>query len=322
MIEMWAEAGPCDNSVDKALEYVEAIHSTGANAIKVQWYNADTLVIPDVGRYDNTGGPALTQHDMFKNAIYPYSRWDPVIDLCRSLNLRFIPSVFDLEAVDYANEKELPVLKLASGDLTYHELLRAASEGRQVAMSTGAATLPEVESAVEQLTPGEHILMACHLQYPTAYHDANIARTHALQLNFPHMIPGFSDHTPGIDTIPLIVATGCQVIEKHFTLEQGKGYDSDFALSIVELRNAVNKIQGTVAVMGDADINPDLGEQAARAGARRSPYAAHDIPANKVLERDDLAILRPFYGPEPWEVYSYVGRSYGKDIPKGGRLPN
>ena len=321
MIELWAEAGPCDNSVSQALKYVQAIHASGTNAIKVQWYNADTLVIPTATRYDKTGGVARLQYELFEDSIYPYSRWDPVIDRCKELGLRFIPSVFDFEAIDYANERELPVLKIASGDITYHKLIRAASEGRQVALSTGASRLPEVELAVDQLTQGEHILMACHSEYPTGYHTANIARTHALQLNFPHMIPGFSDHTPGIETIPPIVATGVQVIEKHFTLKQSMGYDSDFALSPVELRNAVNKIQGTVAVMGDADIEPDAGEEAARTGARRSPYAAHRIPAEKHVELDDLVMLRPYYGIEPWEAPKYVGRSYGKDIEKGGQLP-
>ncbi len=321
MIELWAEAGPCDNSVDKALDYVRAVHQSGAAAIKVQWYNADTLVVPGAARYDNTTGDAKNQYDMFKESIYPYQRWLPVIDLCKQLNIRFIPSVFDLEGVDVANDYELKVLKLASGDITYHELLRAASDGRQVAMSTGAATLVEVEKAVDQLSKGEHILMACHLEYPTPNHKANLARTFELQLNFPHMIPGFSDHTPGIDTIPLIVATGCQVIEKHFTLTPDQGYDSDFALSPVELRNAVLKIEGTTAVMGDTEIAPDAGERAARKGARRSLYAAQDIPAGKHLDSDDIAILRPFYGIEPWEAPSYYGRSFGMDIPKGGEFP-
>ncbi len=321
MIEMWAEAGPCDNSVDKALKYVQEIADSGANAIKVQWYNAPALVVPTASRYDNTGGEATTQFDMFAESIYPYKRWDPVIDLAKDLNLRFIPSVFDKEGIDYANEKELPVLKIASGEITHHALIQAASEGRQVAMSTGASTLEEIERGVDQLSQGEHILMACHLEYPTAYEDANIARTFALQLNFPHMIPGFSDHTAGIDTVPLIVAAGCQVIEKHYTLQQGRGYDSDFALDKVQLRNAVNKIQGTTAVMGDSDLGWDPGEASAREGARRSPYAKHLIPSGHQVTMDDLVMLRPNYGPDPTDAHRFVGRNFGMDIPQWGQLP-
>jgi len=185
-------------------------------------YNPDTVFTPDAPRYDNTSGPALTQNAAAANPIYPYTLWEPVIDKCRSLGVRFIPSVFDLEAVDVANEYNLPVLKIASGDLTYHELIRYASDGRQVALSTGAATVEEIEEAVNQLSWAQpnvnHILMACHLEYPTPYHRANIARSYSLQALFPHLVPGFSDHTPGVDTIPLIVASGCQVIEKHVTL--------------------------------------------------------------------------------------------------------
>jgi sialic acid synthase SpsE len=325
MIELWAEAGPCDKSIDRALEYADAVHQAGAQALKVQWYNPDKVFAPNAPRYDNTSGDATTQNEAAANPIYPYHLWEPVIDKCRTLGIRFIPSVFDLEAVDVANEFELPVLKIASGDITYHELIREASKGRQVALSTGASTGEEILAATNQLDHSQpdvnHILMACHLEYPTPYHRANLARSFALQINFPHLVPGFSDHTPGIDTIPLMVATGVQVIEKHFTLAQGLGYDSDFALSPVELRNAVLKIEGTVAVMGDSDITPDEFELPAREGARRSPYLARDIPAGQVLTADDLVILRPDYGISPQEAARYVGRSFEENLLAGGRLP-
>lgn len=325
MIELWAEAGPAGKSVDSALEHARAVAEAGASALKVQWYQPDTVFSKNAPRYDNTSGSAKTQNEAGADPLYPYERWEPVIDYCRSQNLRFIPSVFDLEAVDVANKFELPVLKLASGDITYHELLRYASDGRQVALSTGASTHIEIEQAVNQLDFSHantaHILMACHLEYPTPYHRANIARSFALQAIFPFMVPGFSDHTPGIDTIPLIVATGCQVIEKHFTLEANQGYDSDFALTPVDLRNAVHKIQGTTGVMGDSDLVPDDTEMAARQGARRSPYTIKHIPAGQVVEVDDLIMLRPDYGLTPQDGARYIGRSFEEDIPAGGQLP-
>lgn len=322
VVEIWAEAGPCDNNLSAALDYVDAIHSAGASAIKVQWYNADSLVIPTAKRYDHTGGKETTQYDMFSKAIYPYTNWEPVIDKCRSLGLKFIPSVFDFEAIDIANRYELPVLKIASGELTHHELIIAAAEGRSVAISTGAASVPEVHELTSMLHADQtHILMACHLEYPTPYNHANIARTYVLQDLFPGFIPGFSDHTPGIDTIPLIVATGCQVIEKHFTLHPHKGYDSDFALSPDELRKAVQKIEGTLAVMGEADITPHPSEEDARNGARRSPYAIRDIPAGQVITRNDLVNLRPYYGLDPSQLTRYVGRSFDFRIMKYDQLP-
>ena len=323
MIELWAEAGPCDKSIDKALEFAKKAYEAGASALKVQWFNPEAIFAPNASRYDKTGGSATTQNEAAANPIYPYQLWKPVIEYCSSQNLRFIPSVFDLEAVEVADEFGLPVLKIASGDLTYHELLRKASQRGQVALSTGAATMEEVARAVDQLDDHTtHILMACHLEYPTPYERANVARTYALQANFPHLVPGFSDHTPGIDTIPLMVAAGCQVIEKHFTLKAGQGYDSDFGLTPDQLRNAVLKIGGTVAVMGNADIEPDADEMAAREGARRSPYAAREIQPGDVLSRDDIVILRPHYGLEPDEAYRLVGRSFDMTIPKHGKFPS
>ncbi len=321
MIELWAEAGPCEDSIDTALEYAQTVYDSGASALKVQWYRADTLVTPTASRYDNTSGDASTQWEMFSKSIYPYQRWEPVIEFCRDRNIKFIPSVFDMEAVEVANEYELPILKIASGDLTYHELIQFASDGRQLALSTGAATLDEIELAYEKMYEGTHILMACHLEYPTPYHRANLARTYSLQYRFPLAVPGFSDHTPGVDTIPLIVATGCQVIEKHVTLEPNRGYDSDFALDPSQLEAAVQKIQGTVGVMGNAEINPDEDELAAREGARRSPYASRDIPAGTQITRSDIDILRPYYGLHPAEAFRLVGRSFESDIPKHGQFP-
>lgn len=321
MIELWAEAGSCDKSVAKALDYAEAVYKAGASALKVQWYTPETVFTPDAPRYDNTSGPASTQWEAGLNPIYPYNLWEPVIDFCRDKDIKFVPSVFDFEAIDVANEFELPILKIASGDLTYHKLIRAASDGRQVALSTGGATLDEVEAAYNNLSNRTHILMACHLEYPTPYHRANLARSYALQYHFPMAVPGFSDHTPGIDTIPLITATGCQVIEKHFTLEADKGYDSDFALTPELLEEAVQKIQGTLGVMGDADLTPDAEEQAALAGARRSPYARVTIPANTTITSDKLIMLRPSYGPNPQDASKLIGRSFGFDIGPNEPLP-
>lgn len=320
MIELWAEAGPCDNSVEAALQYADAVHAAGAHALKVQWYNADTLVTPTAARYDHTGGPELSQHEMFSRSLYPYSLWDPVIERCAQLNIRFIPSVFDFEAVDYANHHSLPLLKIASGDLTYHALINYASDGRQLAISTGAATSPEIHAATDHLPP-QQILMACHLEYPTPYHRANIARTYALQNEFPHFYPGFSDHTSGVDTIPLIVASGCAVIEKHFTLKPGQGYDSDFALSPDELRIAAQKIQGTLTVMGNSDLEPDTDEGPAREGARRSVYTRRLVPSGESITETDLIVLRPSYGVDPDQLSRYVGRSFDFDIPAFGQLP-
>lgn len=323
MVEIWAEAGPCDKSIDKALEYARRAAEAGAAALKVQWYNPEKVFAPNASRYDHTSGEAATQNEAAANPIYPYEEWLPVIEACRDLNIKFIPSVFDFEAVDVAHDLGLHWVKIASGDLTYHDMIRyAISAQLQLAVSTGAATYQEIRDMVDSTgLPSYSVLMACHLEYPTPLHRANIARTYTLSEYFPQYVPGFSDHTPGIDSIPLIVATGCQVIEKHFTLAQGQGYDSDFALAPVDLRNAVLKAETTLRMMGNSDLVTSEGEQQARVGARRSPYPNKAIPAGTEIHSEDLTILRPFYGVEPQEWSRYVGRSFEFDIPAFGHLP-
>lgn len=322
MIEVWAEAGPCDNSVAAALQYVDAVHQAGAAAIKVQWYNADTLVTPDAPRYDNTSGKETTQYAMFKKGIYPYERWESVISRSRDLGIEFIPSVFDHEAIEYAEDAGIKTIKIASGDITYLNLIRHASSfAERIAISTGASTLDEVADALDAVQPGcEAILMACHLEYPTPLTRANIARTYDLQQNFPDCVPGFSDHTPGIASFPLIAATGCQVIEKHFTLEAGKGYDSDFALTPADLRNGVLSLERTLALMGDIALSPTPEEAAGRQGARRSLYTRRAIPAGQTVNADDIAVLRPGGGLHPEDKPLLAGMAPLVDLPKFHQL--
>lgn len=320
-VELWAEAGPCDKSVDAAMEYVRRTAEAGATALKVQWYNPETTFTPDAPRYDNTAGDAKTQWEAAANPIYPYGYWEPVIEACRDYNIKFIPSVFDFEAIDAAAHFGLHEVKIASGDLTYHSLVAYAAKNiPRLAISTGAATLEEIKATMEIVGPG-HILMACHLEYPTPLHRANIARSFMIQDYFREydITPGFSDHTPGINTIPLIVATGVGVIEKHFTLAQGRGYDSEFALAPVDLRNAVLSIDATLRIMGHSDLQPTAEEMAARQGARRSPYLARDIKAGETITESDIIVLRPNYGVDP-EERGFVGMVAERDMPKYSKV--
>lgn len=321
-IEFWAEAGPCDNSVNAALAYVNAAYTAGASALKVQWYNAPKLVVPGVGRYDKTSGSETTQFDMFAQGIYPYSRWDPVIELTRRSNMEFIPSVFDHEAVEYAAHKNITTLKIASGDITYLDLITHASQScDRIAISTGGSTLDEVADAVEAVDSDcDLILLACHLEYPTPIERANLARTYDLQWAFPDSEAGFSDHTPGIDSIPLIVASGVTIIEKHFTLKKGQGYDSDFALDPVDLRNAILSVERTLTLMGDVSVSPDTDEMAGRTGARRSLYTSRAIPAGHAITPPDIAVLRPGTGLSPRDAQTVTGMAPRSDLPKHHQL--
>ena len=298
MIEIWAEAGPCENDIGKALEYVHAVSAAGAQALKVQWYRPETLVTLDAERYDKTSGSAKTQYELFKNSIYPYQRWEPVIDECRQQGIEFIPSVFDTEAALVAGELGLKTIKIASGDITYLDLIKVAakSTNERIAISTGASTEAEIDSAYMHATAADYVvLMACHLEYPTPLGEANVARLYAIGYGWPYSQLGFSDHTPGIDTIPLAVAAGANVIEKHFTLEANKGYDSDFALDPAGLRNAVLEAQRTLGLMGNSDLAPTMGERDARLGARRSLVLTKSLSAGEIVRPNDVAVLRPHH---------------------------
>jgi N,N'-diacetyllegionaminate synthase len=312
-MRIWAEAGPCEGSVNYGIRAADAVARAGADALKVQWYRPDMLVTRDAARYDRTDHAGKeTQWEAFQGALWPYDRWQPVKDRCDQLGIGFIPSVFDGDAVQAALEMGVTTLKIASGDITHGPLIdMAARAGKQVVVSTGASTMAEVRRAYTWASSygAQVTLLACHLQYPTPHESAHLGRILALQQEFAWAAQkdqvriGYSDHTPGPQITGFLAALGCQVHEKHFSLHPGDGGgDHDFAVGPDGLADMVKMAQAALTLIGNVELEPSSGEQAARIGARRSLYLRRAVTTH--ISPDDLTALRPYdeEGYEPWEI--------------------
>ena len=322
-MHIWAEAGACEGDLDYAIRAADAVHRAGAHALKVQWLTPDRIFSKDAVRYDHTPGEWTQQADGYPKLL-THTEWSQVAEHCSQIGIGFIPAVFDTSAVVEADLMGLAMIKVASGDITNEQLVKAAANTPNLTLSTGGATMEEVERAVNwvmESSPSTSItLLACHLEYPTPVPDAHLGRIIALRERFPQLNVGYSDHTHGLDTTPLAVCLGAQVIEKHFTLnrEIGTG-DHAFAVDETQLAEMVHLSQLTLSVIDNVELVPSPGEQAAIVGARRSLYAARDIEAGSKLTENDVIPLRP-YNPEGIDASEYnatIGQSVRIDIAAG-----
>lgn len=322
-MHIWAEAGACEGDLDYAIRAADAVHRAGAHALKVQWLTPDRIFSKDAVRYDHTPGEWTQQADGYTKLL-THTEWATVAEHCSQIGIGFIPAVFDTSAVVEADLMGLAMIKVASGDITNEQLVKAAANTPNLTLSTGGATMEEVERAVNwvmESSPSTSItLLACHLEYPTPVPDAHLGRIIALRERFPQLNVGYSDHTHGLDTTPLAVCLGAQVIEKHFTLnrEIGTG-DHAFAVDETQLAEMVHLSQLTLSVIDNVELVPSPGEQAAIVGARRSLYAARDIEAGSKLTENDVIPLRP-YNPEGIDASEYnatIGQSVRIDIAAG-----
>lgn len=315
------EAGMCRNDPAYARLVVQSLRGLPDVWMKVQMLRPETIASRTATRYDRTDTRNLTQRELFEGAL-SYGAWAEIKSYADEHGVKFVPSVFDHEAVEAAAAMGCDTLKIASGDLTYHALIaHAADVAQHVVLSTGAATEAEVEQAVETAW-GAHprwvTLLACHLAYPTSTTSAHLARVHALRdLHGWTCDVGYSDHTPGVDTFPLLAAMGASMVEKHYTIARGDTGDDTFAMTPGQLMRGLDDMQRTLAVMGEATLEPTPEEADARHGARRSAHARMDLSAGWRLEPEWVDFLRPATGLQPHQMDGWWGKTLTRPVAAG-----
>lgn len=347
-MEIWAEAGTCEGDVKYALAAASAVANAGADALKVQWHDPAHVFSADLPRYDNITDSLGTTQNEAAGAHLAYEDWRPVVDLCNELNIRFIPSIFDSEAIPFLEKYALSHAKIASGDITNRWLIQEVADALRfhqpwqptLCLSTGASTADEIIRAIGWVADtefrGNLILLACHLAYPTVDEQANLSRVPSLFVLATELVVnrqmgriarvdvGYSDHTATLSTASLLTAMNAAVLEKHFTLKgKGHGADHEFALDAAGLFNLVQQRDQTQKLMGSSALAPTLEEGPARLGARRSLAAARDIPKHTPLTVDMFTFLRPGNGIPPFDLDKVIGAGTNKqqismvDIPAG-----
>jgi pseudaminic acid synthase len=300
-------SGNHNQSLERALAIVEAAAQAGAHAIKLQTYTADTMTL-DVrgGSFEISDPDSLwagqNLHDLYKQAYTPWEWHLPIMERARELGLICFSSPFDETAVDFLLELDVPAFKIASFENNHLPLIeKAASTGKPLIISTGMATLGELDEAVRTAREAgcsELVLLKCTSTYPASPENTNLRTIPHLRDLFGCEV-GLSDHTMGLGAAVAAVALGASVIEKHFTLARADGgVDSAFSLEPHELAGLVSESERAWQALGQVRYGPTEAEQKSLV-FRRSIYVAKDIAEGEMFTTENLRIVRPGDGAPP-----------------------
>jgi pseudaminic acid synthase len=318
-------SGNHNQSLERALAIVDAAADAGAHAIKLQTYTADTITL-DVrtGEFAITDEASLWKgknlHELYQQAYTPWEWHEPIMGRARERNLICLSTPFDESAVDFLESLAVPGFKIASFENVHLPLIRkVAATGKPLIISTGMATLAEIDDAVSTARSSgcrDLILLKCTSTYPATPRDSNVLTIPHLRALFDCEV-GLSDHTMGVGVAVAAVAHGATVIEKHFTLRRADGgVDSTFSLEPEEMRSLVIETERAWQCLGQVTFGPTQAEKGSRV-FRRSIYIAQDIKTGDVLTVANLRCVRPGMGLPPKYYEVLLGRRVNQDVKKG-----
>lgn len=327
-----AEAGVNHNGdLSLAKKLVIAAATAGADIVKFQTFKADKLVSRTARKADyqasNINDGDDSQYAMLKLLEMPDEWHKELMALCDVHCIKFLSTGFDEESVDFLERLGSPLYKVPSGELTNLPYLRhVARKGKPVILSTGMATLSEVQAAIEAmeaegLQKSMITVLHCNTEYPTPFEDVNL-RAMAHLRDKLHVNVGYSDHTMGIEVPIAAVALGARVIEKHFTLDRTMpGPDHLASLEPEELTAMVKAIRNIEkAVAGSGLKEPSRSESRNTVIARKSVHLRVAVVAGTVLEPWHLIMRRPGDGISPMEIDRLIGKRVGRDLEPDTKL--
>lgn len=316
-----AEAGVNhNNSIERAIRMAIEAKKAGAWAVKYQLYKAETLAVRNSPKYWTDSLNTSTQFDAFSASDHlDYYQYKEVADECKRIGISFFATPFDHEAISVLESFDVPLYKIASGDITYKSFLKEiGSTGKPVLLSTGASTKTEVMNAIEWLGGDSSKIcpLVCTLTYPTPDIDANFSRIQRFQNELPEFLIGFSDHTIGPEGGWMVAALGGVCIEKHYTLDKSLGLVPDHAISINpdELADLVRACNRGAMMRGNENTEFAESEVDARKNARRSLVTTRAIEAGATFEIGLVCAKRPGNGVEPWKAESLIGKRFVRNM--------
>jgi len=318
-------SGNHNGSLDRALAIVDAAAATGAHALKIQTYTADTMTL-DIREGDfvisdpKSPWAGRSLYDLYEEAHTPWEWHAPIFDRARKHGMIPFSTPFDDSAVDFLETLNVPCYKIASFENTDLPLIRrVAATGKPMIVSTGMATLGEIDALVRAARDAgcrDLVLLKCTSSYPASPVSSNIRTIPALREAFGCEV-GLSDHTLGVGVAVASVALGATVIEKHFTLSRADGgVDSAFSLEPAEMRSLVQETERAWQGLGAVAFGTGESESGSKV-FRRSLYFVRDLPAGHVLRHDDIRAIRPGHGLPPSVADMVVGRALRASARRG-----
>jgi len=319
-----AEAGVNHNgSLAIAKRLIEEAAKAGADYIKFQTFVTEKLVSKETKQAEyqkNSLENECSQFDMLKELELSLNDHYELIEYCNQLKIAFFSTAFDLDSINLLSKLNLPLWKIPSGEITNLPYLqKIGSFNKPIILSTGMATLGEIESAIEVLeksgTPRNQItILHCTTEYPAPINEVNLKAMTTIAEAFKVRV-GYSDHTAGIEIPLAAVAIGAVVIEKHFTLDRNmKGPDHKASLEPDELKKMVEGIRNIELAMGNGIKRPTPSEIKNKIVARKSIVASKKIKAGELFTIDNITIKRPGNGVSPMLWNQIVGRRAKRDF--------
>lgn len=321
-------SGNHNQSLERAISIVEAASQSGAHAVKLQTYTADTMTL----NVDNDEFKILDPdslwygyhlYELYQKAHTPWEWHEPIMKRANELGLICFSTPFDETAVDFLENLNVPVYKIASFENTDIKLIKKVCQtGKPVIISTGMASLKDLQLVVSILRENDcdkFVLLKCTSAYPALPSDANL-------LTIPHMAEmfhcqvGLSDHTMGIGVAITAVALGATVIEKHFTLSRAEGgIDSDFSLEPLELKLLVEESKKAWEALGEVNYVTGCAEEKSK-NFRRSIYFVKNMQAGDIITENSIRNIRPGFGLHPKNFYKILGRKLTRDVKIGNKV--
>jgi N,N'-diacetyllegionaminate synthase len=319
-----AEAGVNHNgSIENAYKLVDAAKYAGADVVKFQTFSAEKLVSRYTQKAEyqkRSNSKGQTQLEMLKSLELTKLQFLDIYKYCRRKDILFLSTPFDLESIDALEELDMHIYKIPSGEITnLPYLIKIASLGKPIILSTGMSTLDEVEAAIKILKSngaGEISLLHCNTEYPTPYEDVNLLAMNTLKQRFGFKV-GYSDHTMGIEVPIAAVALGAQIVEKHFTLDKNmEGPDHKASLEPDELKKMVDSIRIIETALGNAEKIPTKSESKNIDIARKSIVAKTNIMEGDTFSEENITVKRPGNGISPMKWFEVLGKTAKKNFEK------
>lgn len=312
------------NDIEIAKKTILAMKESGADAVKVQTYTADTITMDCNSSYFKISGNTLwdgrTLYDLYKEAYMPWE-WQPILkEFSNEIGIDFFSSPFDQTAVDFLENINVPIYKIASFEITDIPLIEyTASMKKPMIISTGIATLGDIDEAVKacrRVGNNDITLLKCTSEYPAKVEDANIVTINNLKETFNVKV-GLSDHTLGSDVAIAAVALGAEVIEKHFILDKNiGGPDADFSMTPDSFSSMVESIRNVEKALGRVDYELTEKKQMSRHYSR-SLFVSSDIKKGDIFTELNIRSIRPGVGLHPKYLNDILGKAAVRDISKG-----
>jgi len=313
-----AEAGVNHNgSLALAKKLIDVAARAGADAVKFQTFKAESLVSRSAAKADyqkKYTDKNETQLQMIKRLELSVKAHHELIKYCRTKKIMFLSSAFDMQSIELLADLGMKIFKIPSGEITNLPYLRRiGSLRKQVIMSTGMATLPEISEALNVLIKSgtrkqDITVLHCNTEYPTPMKDVNLSAMITIKQRLGIKV-GYSDHTVGIEIPIAASALGASVIEKHFTLDKSlPGPDQAASLDPVELKEMIAAIRHLELAMGDGIKKVSASERKNMTVARKSIIAARDIAKGELFSEANLCVKRPGHGISPMKWDELMGK--------------